>query len=325
MSNYFNRPHLVSAEKRERIQAVVDELEFVPSESARQLRLQSSKTVGYIAFEVNSPYFWSVADSVERQASSAGWMVSIGNSLGSIERERDYIELFERQRVAGIIVAPIDNVEGLLAGVRKRGIGSVITGRRAHNPDQASVSVEDLQGGYLAVRHLIECGKKSIAFVGGPISIKQVSERLEGALRAVAESPGVELEVIPISDRTVDVGRTVARALESRDPGARPDGVFAVNDLVAFGMIQAFVASGKLDVPGDIAIVGYDDLDFPLSTISLTSIHTPNAAIGAAAFALATGAEAVGGTAFEGNPKHVVFEVELRARASTLGGSAATD
>jgi LacI family transcriptional regulator len=315
VSNFLNRPELLSDATRARIAAAVSELGFVPNDAARQLRSGRNAVIGYVAFEVSNAYFGAVADAIERAAQDAKHTVMIGNSLGSAQREQEYLEVFERQRVGGVIVAPLGDIEEVLAHMRRRGMPSVITGRLAASPDQPSVSVDDLEGGRLATRHLLDIGRRRITFVGGPLNIQQIANRFRGAIEAVRDVPGATLEMVAVEERTVAEGRKVGAMLLNRDPNQRPDGIFAANDPLAMGILQAFGMDGDVAIPDDIAIIGYDDSDFDQSAfVPLSSIRTPHEAIGAAAVRLLLEART---TRAEGDALHLVFKPELVPRAST--------
>ena len=316
VSHYINHPARVSPEKQERIQRAIDQLGFVRNNAAWQLRLGRSATIAYIAPDVSNPFFATIAEGVEQRAAAEGYSVFIANSGRSREREDAYLEQFEAQRVQGLLVASHDPVEERLLQARQRGTPSVLVGQRAISPLQPSVSVDDVTGGYLAAKHLVECGRTRLAFVGGPLAIRQVADRYEGASRAVAEASGVTLEVINTPDRTIAEGHVVAAALAARPEAARPDGVFAVNDLLALGMLQTLVVDHSIRVPHDMALIGYDDIEFGASSIiPLSSIRAPHEEFGIAAVDLLL-AELSGEASDD--PKHVVFPPTLVVRASTV-------
>jgi LacI family transcriptional regulator len=239
--------------------------------------------------------------------------VFIVNSDHDRAREDHYLALFEQNRVQGLLVASHEAIENRLRAIHARGIPSVIIGQGATSGAQPSVSVDEVRGGFLAADHLIRTGRRRIAYVGGPMSIHQVHDRLQGASDAVRNQPGVTLEVIPVENRTIADGRHVAESIAARPPADRPDGIFAVNDLTALGMLQALVRSG-IRVPEDMALIGYDDIEFgAASLIPLTTIHTPQAGFGIAAMELLI-AEMRSTPPAE---SHVVLQPELIIRESS--------
>jgi LacI family transcriptional regulator len=123
--------------------------------------------------------------------------------------------------------------------------------------------------------------------VGGPADIPQVRDRLTGAQAAVSAVAGADLIVFPTSATTVLEGRRAGQEICSWPVSGRPDALFAANDLVALGLLQAFGAEGSIRVPEDLAIVGYDDIDFAASaSVPLTSIAQPSALMGKTALKL---------------------------------------
>jgi LacI family transcriptional regulator len=166
--------------------------------------------------------------------------------------------------------------------MRERGTPSVLVGRRARDERQPSISIDDVSGGRQAAAHLLAGGCRRIAFVGGPLPVQQVADRLDGARQAVAGTSGV-IDVEEVAERSIAAGRAVGAALAARPGADRPDGVLAANDLLALGVLQALIAGG-VSVPRDIAVVGYDDNEFAeASLIPLTSVRAQHADFGATA------------------------------------------
>jgi LacI family transcriptional regulator len=314
VSNVLNRPEKVAAATVARVHEAIVNLGFVRNDAARQLRAGRSKTVGLIVLDVRNPFFTELARGAEDRATVAGLSILLGNSDDNPAREAAYLDLFEEQRVHGVLISPFGDVTERLTRLRERGTPAVLVDRSGDDTGFSSASVDDIAGGYLAVRHLIDRGRRRIAYLAGQFDIRQVTDRLEGARRAVAESPGVTLEVISSASLTVVDGRRSAEEVAYRPASARPDGIFAVNDLMAVGVLQALVMSGRIRVPEDIALVGYDDIDFAgAAVVPLTSIRQPSHAIGATAIELLL--EATADT--DHAPRNVVFQPELVVRASS--------
>ncbi len=315
VSNVLNRPAKVAPGTVERVLAAIAELGFVRNDAARQLRAGRSRSIGLVVLDVRNPFFTDIARGAEDRAAEDGMTILLGNSDENTDREGSYLDLFEEQRVRGVLISPLTDDLPRLDRLRARGTPVVLVDREAADRSFSSVSVDDVVGGYLAVRHLADTGRRNIAFVGGPASIRQVADRLEGARRAVAETEGMALEVIETESLTVLQGRAAGEAIRERDAGDRPDAVFAANDLLAVGVLQALMMLGTVRVPEDIALVGYDDIDFAsAAVVPLTSIRQPAALIGYTAVDLLL-KEAEIGEGFE--RERVIFQPELVVRAST--------
>ena len=315
VSNVLNRPEKVSPETVARVLAAIDELGFVRNDAARQLRAGRSRSIGLVVLDVRNPFFTDVARGAEDRAAEDGMTILLGNSDENPDRERSYLDLFEEQRVHGVLISPMVDDLPRLARLRARGVPVVLVDRESEDHSFSSVAVDDIVGGAQAVRHLVESGRRRIAFVGGPTSIRQVADRLEGARRAAAETPGVSLEVIETESTTVLEGRAAGERIRARTAEDRPDAVFAANDLLAMGVLQALVMLGDTLVPDEIALIGYDDIDFAqAAVVPLSSIRQPAWLIGYTAVDLLL-REARHGADFV--PDQVQFQPELVVRDST--------
>jgi len=187
---------------------------------------------------------------------------------------------------------------------------------RGSTKRQCSVSVDDIVGGELAVTHLIARGHERIAFIGGPFRLTQVADRLAGA-RDAARTVGLpKTAITPIRTPglTVAAGRQAGEQIAALPKHTRPTAVFCANDLLALGVLQEMTRRG-LDVPGDLAIVGYDDIDFAAAAaVPLTSIRQPRAQLGRAAAELLIDEVTSPDTH---QHRQVVFEPELVERQSS--------
>jgi len=316
VSNVLNHPEKVLPATVARVQDSIDQLGFIRNDAARQLRAGRSTTIGLILLQASNPFFTEVARGVEEGASELGFSTLLGNSAQSHRRELAYLELFEQQRVHGVLISPVGDVTARLDGLRRTGIAAVLVDRSGAGSHTSSVSVDDVAGGQLAVEHLIEQGRRRIAFLGGRFEFRQVTDRLEGARRAVAAHPGVRLEVIEVETLDVLAGRSAGDLLRTRATADRPDGIFAANDLLAVGMLQSLVMLGEVRVPQDIALIGYDDIDFAsTAVVPLSSIRQPSERIGATALEILLEEAEDSGLA----PRQVVFQPSLVARTSTTG------
>lgn len=320
VSNVLNNPDKVSADTADKVQAAIERLGFVRNDAARQLRAGHSTTIGLVVLDVSNPFFTDVARGAERRAGDEGLSILLGNSAESPERESAYIDLFEQQQVEGLLIAPIGDPAARLARLQGRGTPAVLVDRHADHPDFSSVSVDDIAGGSMATEHLIDGGRRRIAFIGGPVGLRQVDDRLAGARKAVAAAGDASVELIEIEALTIARGRAAAERLLQRDAHDMPDAVFAANDLVAVGVVQAFGMHGGPSIPGDVAIIGYDDIDFAQATVvPLTSIRQPRELLGRTAVELLMKESAALIAGDVPTREHVVFQPELVVRASTTG------
>lgn len=317
VSNVLNHPGKVAPATVDRVLRAIDELGFVRNDAARQLRAGRSRSIGLVVLDVGNPFFAEVVRGAESRAGEAGLSVLVGNSDEDAAREDAYLELFREQRVNGVLITPASDDLPKLQRLHDAGLPVVLVDYEAPESSLRSVSVDDVEGGYLAASHLTAIGRRRLAYLGGPSSIRQVRDRLEGARRAVADCPGATLEVIPASALTVPQGRAAGDLLVARSARDRPDGVFAANDLLALGVLQSLSLAPDCRVPEDIALIGYDDIDFAAAAVvPLSSVRQPAAAIGHTAVdLLLRGPGEPDGV----GERHVRFRPELVVRGSTSG------
>lgn len=315
VSNVLNRPDRVSPHTRAKVEAAMADLRFVRNESARQLRAGRSRLLAYVMLDGSNPFFTDVAAGMEDTTAPEDLSLFLCNTANRIDREHAYLDRLEQQRVQGILITPVDPDSPQLDEIARRGTPVVIVDRTRDASTHCSVAVDDVHGGEIAVRHLIEQGHERIAFVGSQPTIGQVRDRRRGALRALA---GAGLGPDHLVDLTTDLltfadGRNAGERLAGLPAAVRPTAAFCANDLVALGLLQA-CASLNIAVPGDLAIVGYDDIDFAAAAmVPLTSVRQPRHRLGRTAAELLLQETA--------DPDHehqqVTFTPELVVRAST--------
>jgi LacI family transcriptional regulator len=316
VSNVLNASKPVAPETAARVQAAIDKLGFVRNDAARQLRMGQSRTVGFTVLDIGNPFFTDIAAAAEDALGLQGRSLIVGNSGDSADRERMHLDLFAEQRVAGLLITPVGKVYSRLERLRDRGSPVVLVDRHDADRGFSSVSVDDHRGGWLAGSHLADIGRTSIAFVGGPQELQQVAQRSSGAADALRSRGAGELRIVETQAMTAEEGRLAAERLLAESASSRPDAVFAANDLIALGVLQALTKAG-VRVPDDIALIGYDDIYFAAAAaIPLSSVRQPAAEMGRTAAELLL-AEIEAGSTAAVPARHVVFQPELVAREST--------
>ncbi len=315
VSNVLNRPEIVAEETRERVQLAIEEIGFVRNGSARQLRAGTSRHIGLVVLDVANPFFTEVARGVEDLANKAGYAVILCNSDDSLEKETHYLHVLEEQRARGVLITPVQSDASYLHRFRQRGISVVLLDRPSRIKDLCSVAVDDVRGGEMAAAHLLEQGHERIAFVHGPLSIRQCADRKRGvhrALKAAGLNPAHCLADIITAAQSAREGELAVDQLLRAD--VKPTAVFCANDLLALGVMRGLIKRG-LSIPRDMAMVGYDDVEFAsvLST-PLTSVRQPKYELGRMAAELLLD-EAQHPAEHE--HKHIVYQPELIVRESS--------
>jgi LacI family transcriptional regulator len=318
VSNVLNHPELVRPQTRARVEAAMEQLGFIPNASARQLRAGRGSCLGLVVLDVRNPFFTEVARGVEDYAQAKGYAVILCNSDEAEDKERRYLRVLEEQRVRGILITPVHGSAPAIKGIRDRGTPVVLLDRPGP-PGHCSVAVDDRRGGELAVAHLLALGHRRIAVVNGPLAIRQCADRRRGAYHAVIRAgldPAAVLTEISVPTMNTVCGAEAADKIRAPGPygPGTPTAAFCTNDLLALGLLRRLSQLGA-QVPGDLAIVGYDDIDFAAdSAVPLTSIRQPKYELGqTAAQLLLEEAD----TPAEHEHRRFVFTPELITRASS--------
>ncbi|WP_331714832.1 LacI family DNA-binding transcriptional regulator [Auraticoccus cholistanensis] len=318
VSNALNSPEKVAEATLQRVQQAIESLGYVRNDAARQLRAGTSRSIGFIVLDVANPFFTDVARGAQAASAEVGLNVLLGTSDHDPAKELAYLDLFEQQRVQGVLFTPIDTDAEGLDRLHRRGVPIVLVDHPTEDPRFCSVAVDDVAGGEMAVRHLLEQGRRRIVMLAGPPGIRQVAQRTEGARRAVAAVPDARLEVLPTPSLTVLEGRAAGAALADRAPQDQPDAVFAANDLLAVGCLQGLSLMGRPRRREPVALIGYDDIDFASATVvPLSSIRQPKELLGRTAVELLL-AQVAGGPG--ARAVHHVFQPELVVRESSTRG-----
>lgn len=315
VSNVLNHPDAVSPARRQAVETAIRELGYVPNHAARQLKVGSSSVLGLVIVESANPYYAAIGLGAEQAAAQAGLGLFSANSEQDAGRESDYLHRFEEQRARGVLLAPASTNLAAARELSERGTPVVLLD--ADDPHFCRVGVDDHAGGRLAAQHLIDLGRHRIAVIGEPGRHPQVVRRHYGALAAAEEHPRVRVDFLHTRGMTILEGRRIGEQLAARPPRERPDALFATNDLLAIGLLQALTMARSLRVPEDIAIIGYDDIDFCANAVvALSSVAQPAALIGARGVELVeTRIEEAGAH----EHRQVLLQPTLMARASTLG------
>lgn len=284
VSNYLNRPELLGEKSRQRVADAIAELGFVPNESARQLRAGSSKTLALILLDAWLPFFSDLSRGVEDVVRDRGWSLFFSNSNRDPEREKTNLDMFEAHRVQGLVIIPQGRVAERLEQLQDRGIECVVVGPTEDSSQISAVTFDDIGGGRMAGAHLLEIGRRRLAFFGNPNEVVQSADRLAGMLQAVeVASSETTVMTISVKDLTVEDGIGAAEQILTMPEQERPDAIFAANDMVAVGALNVLLRAG-IQVPEQIAIIGYDDVPYARqAAVPLTSIRQPAYEMGRAA------------------------------------------
>jgi LacI family transcriptional regulator len=282
VSNVLNRPSYVSAETRQRVAAAIAELNFEPTKSRRQFRPGRERTLGLAVADMGNPFFVDVALAADAEARRVGVGVVIVTNNEDVRREEQNLDLLVQQRVHGIIISPVEEANPRLEQLVEQGIPLVYVDRISGDRPCCWVATDNRAGGGLAGEHLVALGHRRLGFAGGETISSQVESRFEGFVEAGAAGHAA-VERLSTSWWTFEDGRRLGQELAARDPETRPTGILCANDLIALGLLQELSLRG-VRVPEDVALVGFDDLQWAASSIvPLSSVRQKRDELGTTA------------------------------------------
>lgn len=266
-------PH-VSPERRELVQRAMAELGYRPNRSARSLSTHRSDVVGVLINDLANPWFVDLLAGLTASLHGAGLGTVLADSGTDVRVGRRSVETLVDQGIDGLVVVG-QTVEEEAVREAAQLVPVVVAGTREPELEYGDIVVDDdLVGGCLATRHLLDLGHRRIAHLSGP---GLVGELRAGGFDQTMREAGLEGLVLP-GGANEDSAYPVARQLLARRD--RPTAVFAFNDLSAVATLSA-ADELDLDVPGDVSVVGYDDTSLArLRRISLTSVDNGSLAVG---------------------------------------------
>ena len=303
-----NRP--VADATRERVRQAIEELGYRPSGLARSLRLQRSETIALIVPDIANPFYPALARGVDDELNGR-YLTFLCNTDGQRDRELRFAADARDRKVDGLILAAFGVTDEDAAALFEDGLPVVLLGEHMRGARLDCVYADDEHGGHEATGHLLERGHERIGLISG----REVPEgrRTTGHLRALAEAgraidPG--LQVVGHWHRAGGAA-AMRELLGLAEP---PTAVFAENDLMAIGALDTAREMG-LAVPGDLAIVGYDDIEATqMTTPQLTTVINPAYEFGRQAARLLV--DRMTGT-FGGGARLVALRSELVVRQSS--------
>ena len=270
--------HQVNSETLKRVQRSARELGYQPDVVARSLRTASTQTIGIIIPDLMNPIFPPLVRGIEHYLQPRGYSALIVNTDGFADTESAAFDSLMQRRVDGLILATGRLApQEFLVEARERGVRVVMANRDA----QAGFPVvmgDNAAGISAAVEHLVGLGHRRIVHLAGPDDFSTTRSRSQ-AFTLSTSAAGVDGEVIPGVSLTAEAGERAMDALIDR-PGPRPTAIVAGNDLMALGVIRSMRSHG-LDCPGDISVVGFNDMPFAGDfSPALTTVRVPLREIG---------------------------------------------
>jgi LacI family transcriptional regulator len=270
---------MISEETRARVMEKAAELDYQPNIPARTLRHGRSSTMGVVVADLENPYTGRMIRGIENALEGRGMMTLIAETQDDIDRMgRVLNHLISRSVDAIITTAARRGTERILKKAYNH-VPIVLADRSLVGAGLHTVAPDDVLGGRIAAEYLVGLGHTKLAQIAGPADISSFERRTEGFRNAV-QSAGLELIAVgeDASEPSVAEGRRLMELLI--DGGRLPSAIFAQNDLMALGVLDALNEAG-ISCPGEVSIVGYDDLPLTAYTSpSLTTVRLPGYHLG---------------------------------------------
>jgi DNA-binding LacI/PurR family transcriptional regulator len=315
VSNVVNGYGFVKPENRRRVEEALAATGYRPNIGARNLRRGRTGFIALVVPELSIPYFAELAGSVITAAQGRDWSVLIEQTQGVRERERATLASLGPHLVDGALISP-EALETKDFTEAAPGIPMVLLGEHALHVPIDHVGIDNVAAARLAVRHLIDIGRRRIAVIGQNPSRGTAALRLAGYREALAEAglpDSPELIAPAARYHQRDGAQAMAALLAQPDP---PDAVFCFNDMLAVGALRAAADHGYR-VPRDIAIVGFDNTEHSVYNVpSLTTIAPDKIALARSAVDLVH-ARAGSTEPFEPEDVQIPFSLEIRESTTT--------
>lgn len=281
VSRTINGHPYVATETAKKVHAAIRQLGYRPNRAARILTGKSSKSIGLIVPDLSDTFFSVVSHAVQDAARQAGYLVWLAASNADPRIEEAQVEEMTNHPVDGILLVPADSRSKYLKTAASGGTPIVTIDRSAELAHSDSVEVENYAGARIAIEHLISHGYKRIACLVMNSHLRPVRERVAGYEERMRQAE-LPLRKVILSDEAT--AKAVLRELFAL--ADCPDALFTANNACTICVIKALRAL-KIEVPRDVALVGFDDVDFyTLLTPPVTTIRQPGAELGRTAVRL---------------------------------------
>jgi LacI family transcriptional regulator len=313
VSHVINETATVRPKLRERVLEAIRSMGYQPSALAQGLRRNRTNMFGMVIPDITNPFFPGVVRGVEDVAYKRSFRVILCNADNDPSKEESYVRELRSYQIAGLLIIPAagSDIASHLRVYASASVPVVCIDRVPDGWKGDAVLVANAEGAYLATIHLIQMGHKRLAVIAGPLGLTNAAERLKGFKRALNEA-GMEIDPEFVQEASFDTVSGYQAALRLLRMLPRPTAIFACNDLMAFGVLQAARELG-LRCPEDLSIAGFDSLEFTKFTDPpLTSVYQPGYQLGATAARILL--QRIDG--LRSVPKKVLLPTELKKRNS---------
>jgi LacI family transcriptional regulator/LacI family repressor for deo operon, udp, cdd, tsx, nupC, and nupG len=258
-----------------RIRAIADELGYTPSRIGRGLKTQRTHALGLVVSHITDPFLTEVIHGVQDKVLPANYSLFVAATNVDPQRETAIVRSFREQRVDGILICS-SRLGGLYRTlIAEQAQPIVLINNQGSGQYAYTVAHDDRRAASACVEYLIGCGHRRIAYLGNERGGSTNADRLAG-YHAALQAAGVAARPTDVQHAptgAADAGAAAIQTWLQQTPAERPTAIFCYNDLLAIGVLRA-LKQASLHVPGDISLVGFDDIDMaayldpPLTTFA---------------------------------------------------------
>ena len=257
VSRVINNNGYVSDKTRQRVEAAIAELAYIPNALGPSLRSKRTMTLALVVSDITNPFWTTVARGVEDTANIHGYHIIIGNTDKSPEKQDEYLTFMLKKRVDGFLLVPASSRSSSISILQRQGVPYVILDRQVPGEEFDSVRGDSVGGAYELTKYLLELGHRHIAVITGRKDHSTACDRVLGFQQALDEAGLSPDHLIYWGEFNQDTGYEFTCQALSAVP--RPTAILATNNFIAIGTMRALRDAG-LRVPEDISVVAFDDL-----------------------------------------------------------------
>lgn len=310
----------VSLKTKNAVIELAQKLHYTPNSFAVNLRTKESKTIGLIIPEVMHYFFSNIINAIINEAEKNGYLVIILQSNETLELEKKQVELLINKRVDGILMSLSNesNYDDHLKEIVNRNIPFVMFDKIAKLAKCSKVIIDDQKAAFGAVQHLIDKGCKKIAHIRGPINPQNAIDRYIGYKKALEKNNIIfDPKLVYTCEKvSFEEGYEFAKQIVEEHPDV--DGIFAVTDLVAVGVL-AYFNEKDIKVPEQIALIGFSNWFISqVLTPKLSTIDQPSHEMGKIAFELLLEEMICHKQGIDFTPRTVELSTSVIVRESTM-------
>jgi LacI family transcriptional regulator len=263
VSRVINNSGYISAETRSRVEAAIEELQYVPNSLSQSLRFKRTNTIALVLSDITNPFWTTVTRGVEDAASKEGLHVFLCNTDEKPEKTASYVDALLQNQTDGFLIVPTGRDTDTLLKIKKQGVPLVALDRSIDDVEVDVVRSDSVGGAYEVVSYLIGRGHRRIAMIPGPVGIATSTQRLEGYRQALdAHNIDYDDSLVRFGQFNQENGFNAAvtqELLQGLDD--LPTAIFAGNNFIAIGVMQALFDM-DLKTPDDISVVSFDDVPY---------------------------------------------------------------